>query len=356
LCLLSLLVALPISARERAGFRVERHLLLPDVATRRDLGDEDLIGTIAAVVGTPERLAALYLLAIADAEATGPHAWTPWRRTLVRELVRKLRTVLERGEMTAGAAERLDRVRDELRAALRGEDPAAVEAFLDRVPPALLLVAGSERASELFALLASPIGATEVRAHAAPGPRSRIHRLVVVAADRPGLLSQVAGALSLAGLSILSAQVFTTEDDVAVDLFEVEGRFEGDVNEDRWSEFRSALQAAIEGRTSLEHRVADKRRYYPGPSPRTPVEVSVDNTASDFFTVIEVGAPDRLGLLFDVTRTLAELGLDVHLAKVATYGQRVIDAFYVRDAVGSKILDDAQRAAIERVLLERAAP
>jgi [protein-PII] uridylyltransferase len=111
----------------------------------------------------------------------------------------------------------------------------------------------------------------------------------------------------------------------------------------------------IDGTIALDHRVADKRKHYPAPTP-SPVRVTVDNDASDFFTVIEVGAPDRLGLLFDITRTLAELGLDVHLAKVATYGERVIDAFYVRDAVGSKILDPAQRSAIERVLVERATP
>ncbi|MEX0754439.1 MAG: ACT domain-containing protein [Actinomycetota bacterium] len=339
-----------------ATFIVERHLLLPDTATRRDLGDEDLILSVAATVETPERLAALYLLAIADAGATGPHAWTPWRRTLVRELVRKVRHVLDRGEITADTAERLAASANVIRSLLTDEDPAGVEAFLDRMPPAYLSVVEPEQAAAHFRLLASPVGANEVRTHAEPGPRPQIHRLAVVALDRHGLLSLVAGALSLAGLSILSAQVFTTDDDVAVDLFEVEGRFEGDLGEERWREFRATLRAAIEGRTSLEHRVADKRRHYPVPRPRTPVEVVVDNAASDFFTVIEVGAPDRVGLLYDITRTLAELGLDVHLAKVATYGERVIDAFYVRDTIGRKIVEDAERAAIERVLAERAAP
>ncbi len=83
------------------------------------------------------------------------------------------------------------------------------------------------------------------------------------------------------------------------------------------------------------------------------MRVSVDNGASDFFTVVEVGAADRLGLLFDVTRTLAELGLDVHLAKVATYGVRVVDAFYVRDVLGRKLEDPGAIAALERALVER---
>jgi [protein-PII] uridylyltransferase len=147
--------------------------------------------------------------------------------------------------------------------------------------------------------------------------------------------------------------VFTTDDGVAVDLFEIEGAFETDVGEERWREFRTTLRKAIEGRLSLDHRVREKRRHYPVPRRDVPVRVEVDNHASDFFTVIEVGAPDRLGLLFDVTRTFGELQLDVHLAKVATFGARVVDSFYVRDDLGRKV-DDLERVReLERALRAR---
>jgi [protein-PII] uridylyltransferase len=177
----------------------------------------------------------------------------------------------------------------------------------------------------------------------------------VIAADRPGLLSWIAGSLSLAGLSILTAQVFTTQDDVAVDVFEVEGAFEAEVSEERWREFRSTLRKVLEGRLSLEHRVGQKRSHYPPPLDLD-VEVSVHNDVSDFFTVVEVGCPDRIGLLFDITATLAELHLDVHLAKVSTYGGRVVDAFYVRDELGQKIDGAAQISEIEQALTARLRP
>ena len=188
-------------------------------------------------------------------------------------------------------------------------------------------------------LLAPAVGSHEVRTHASDGSRADAYELAVVAADRPGLLSMIAGALSLSGLSILTAQVFTTDDGVAVDLFEIEWVFEPEIGEVRWREFRTTLRKAIEGRLSLDHRVREKRRSYPEPPTGVPVRVEVDNEASDFFTVIEVGAPDRLGLLFDITRTFAELQLDVHLAKVATFGGRVVDAFYVRDELGRRVDD-----------------
>jgi [protein-PII] uridylyltransferase len=96
------------------------------------------------------------------------------------------------------------------------------------------------------------------------------------------------------------------------------------------------------------------RRHYPPPKVRTPVTVKADEDASDFSTVVEVGAPDRIGLLYDITRAFAEEGLDVHLAKVATFDGRVIDAFYVRDTLGRKIgVDDERLASVDRALRDR---
>ena len=337
------------ATRDLAAFMVAQHLLLPDTATRRDLTDDDLIFDVAAAIGTPSRLAALYLLAKADAAATGPAAWTPWRRSLVRELVAKVQRVFDRGEMGTELAERLaDRV-GRLRDLLADAPEAEVERFVLRMPRGYFLSVDPARAARHFAAIAPDVGSREVRAVTAPGTKPGTYELLVVAADRSGLLSWIAGALALAGLSILSAQVFTTEDGVAADLFEVEGAFEPEVGERRWREFRSTLRKAIEGQISLERRVAEKRRHYP-PRSESPVTVAVDNAASDFFTVIEVGAPDRIGLLHDITAALAELRLDVHLAKVTTYTGRVIDAFYVRDALGGKVIDPAQVREVESVV------
>jgi [protein-PII] uridylyltransferase len=290
-------------------------------------------------------------LARADAEATGPAAWTPWRATLVRELVAKVQHVLERGEMGAERAAELATRTDRVRQLLRGSPAGEIDRFLDRMPRGYLLTVEPERVARHVGTIAPPVGAREVRAVHADGDRAGASELLVVARDRPGLLSWIAGSLSLAGLSILSAQVFTTIDGVAVDLFAVEGVWEEEVSERRWREFRGMLRRAVDGTISLESRVNEKRRWYPAPDEAVPVTVAVDNDASDFATVIEVGAPDRLGLLYDITRTFADLGLDVHLAKVATYEGRVVDSFYVREAGGAKLGDDP--AEVERAIRRR---
>lgn len=334
-------------------FLVREHLLLSDTATRRDLEDENLVLDVAARVGSEDRLAALYLLTEADAQATGPHAWTPWRATLVRELVAKVQHVLERGDMAPQMAERLDERVSAVRGALAGEDRATVDRFLARMPRGYLLAVPADRAARHFHLLSSDLGALEVRTLPEPGSRPRHHALMVAARDRPGLLARIAGALSLSGLSILSAQVFTTEDGLAVDLFELEPSFAEDVTEERWRRFRTTLRHALEGRLSLEYRFRERRRHYPAPREDLPVKVVVDDAASDFFTVVEVGAPDRIGLLFDIASVLHELQLDVHVAKVATFGARVVDAFYVRDVLGRKVRDPDQRDEIVRAITAR---
>jgi [protein-PII] uridylyltransferase len=340
--------------RDLVAFLVARHLLLSDTATRRDLTEENLILDVAAAVGTPERLAALYLLAKADAEATGPAAWTPWRRTLIHELVAKVQHVLERGAMGTEIAEDLAVRVDRVRELLEREPSDDVEGFLARVPRAYLLAVEPERVARHYPTIQPPVGALDVRAVHLEGGRAGTYELLVVARDRAGLLSWIAGSLALAGLSILTAQAFTTDDGVAIDRFEVEGVWEPEVPDRRWREFRGVLRRAVDGSISLERRVEEKRRWYPPPAVSTPVSVVVDDGASDFATVIEVGAPDRLGLLYDITRTLSELGLDVHLATVATYEGRVVDSFYVRDDLGRKFTGDP--SAVERELRNRLEP
>jgi [protein-PII] uridylyltransferase len=245
---------------------------------------------------------------------------------------------------------RMERARE----LLSSEQPEAVDGYLERLPrPYLLAISPEDVAAHFNLLSSSPVGSTEVRTAARAGSRRGTWELAVVAADRPGLLARMAGSLALAGLSILSAQAFTTEDGVAIDLFVVEPAFHGDIDEERWRIVRHSLRKALEGRLSLEYRVREKRRHYPGPPAEVPMEVRVLNDVSDFATVVEVEAPDRLGLLFDLARTFEELRLDVSLAKVATYGPRVVDAFYVRDLYGEKIEDPEHAEEIRRAILSR---
>ncbi len=325
------------ATRDLAGFMVAQHLLLPDTATRRDLTDDDLILDVAAAIGTPSRLAALYLLAKADAAATGPAAWTPWRRSLIRELVAKVQRVFDRGEMGMELAERLadrvGRLRDLLdrRARGRGRAVRAADAArllperrtrprrpaLRRHRPRRRVARGARRdgAGNEAGDLRAPRGGRPTGRVCSRGSPERWRSRACRSSARRSSPRRTASRPTCSRSRAPSSRRWGSDAGAS-------------------SAPRCARRSRGRSRSSAGWR---RSAATTRPDPTTPVTVAVDNAASDFFTVIEVGAPDRIGLLHDITAALAELRLDVHLAKVTTYTGRVIDAFYVRDALGGKV-------------------
>jgi [protein-PII] uridylyltransferase len=275
---------------------VRHHLLLPDVATRRDLDDPATIAAVAEAVGDRDTLGLLRVLTVADSRATGPAAWSPWKAGLVDDLAERVDRLLA-GEATPVP-----------------EFPAPADlALLDRArAQGRLLVEGN-------------------------GNRAR-----VAAADRPGLFCHVAGILALHGLDVLAARAWSTDDGMAVEDFQVAPAFG---RRPDWGAVEADVARALAGALSLEAALAARARQYAGRAgaaaaspPRT--DVAVENGASDTATVVDVRAPDRIGTLYRITRALADLGLDIRHAKVATIGHEVVDAFYVVDGQGAKVAED----------------
>lgn len=335
---------------------VRNHLLLSETATRRDIGDESLIVEIAEKIGSERRLGMLFLLSVADALATGPTAWSPWKATLVSRLFTRINLLLERGELVGVGASATARKRsEELRAALSDYPEALVEAHLANMPRAWLLSMPVPDLVKQSTLMMDPPLGDEIVVHPEAQTSSGIWEVVVLARDRPGLFSKVAGALALHGLNVLGAQIFTREDGVALEVFRVEAIGN---EEHRFERMARDAQLALRGRLSLDLRLSDKRREYAGrigKGKREPPRVIVDNFATDFYTVIEVHTTDRVGLLYTITRALSDLELDIHIAKVSTYAEDVVDVFYVRDLDGQKISDPDHVREIERTILHRLA-
>lgn len=286
---------------------VRNHLLLADVATRRDLDDPVTIDTVADAVGDRSALALLAALTEADSMATGPAAWGPWKAGLVADLVRR-------------TEERLSGV--------------------ETVGRSAVLV--TDRHRQLM-VQAERLGRTVVAAD----PPS----VTVVARDRPGLLAAVTGVLALQGLDVRSADA-GGEEGFAVEVFTVEparGRWPD------WQRVGDEVDAVLRGTLPLADRLRDRDRTYARRRPRAahqgPVSVAVDNGASATSTVVDVRAPDRVGLLHKITSALFAEGLDVTAARVSTLGDEVVDAFYVCDSAGGgKLLDPGRRARLEQAV------
>jgi [protein-PII] uridylyltransferase len=280
------------------------HLLLADVATRRDLDDPATVEAVAAALGTRDVLQLLAALTEADSLATGPAAWSDWKAGLVRALVTRVDHVLGGG---------------------RAADVA--DAF--PTPDQRVLIKSGEQT-----LLADG------------------DRLTVVAPDRPGLFSRVAGVLSLHGLGILDAAV-GGEDGWALEVFRVQSSFGPTFS---WDKVLADLEAALAGRLAIRARLADRVRTYgvrrgPPVADEVEPEVRIDLEASPVATVVEVHARDGLGILYRITGALADLDLDIVSAKVQTLGADVVDSFYVRSSGGAKPTDPAVLAEVERALL-----
>jgi [protein-PII] uridylyltransferase len=279
----------------------------------------------------------LYLLTIGDSLATGPAAWSTTKALLVRDLFVKVAAAIERGEARAVAADRRD-------ALVRLVGDEAATGLLARLPEEYVL-AFDETTMAAHADLLAARSAVHCEAH-----DDRIS-VTVVARDRPGLLVTLAGALTLGGLDVLEAHLFTTTDGFGLDVFRAAdpfGRFD-----DGGARVTQAIEAALAGEIDLAEKVAARGRAYQTREPSGPIEIDVDVDESDTDTVVEVHADDDVGLLFRIASALAALDLDVRVAKVATLGRRVVDVFYVRDAKGQKIDAPDAVQALREALTDR---
>lgn len=338
-------IGLDIESTGTVVWLVLHHLLLADTATRRDLAEETTIARVANLAGTANRLRLLYLLTIGDSLATGAAAWGQAKAALVRELFVKASVLLERGEAGTGQAA-------EVRAALAeriGAD-AATE-FLDSMPTGYSLAFEASVMERHRALMdADPVALEMAR-----GVEGLVE-CTVVAPDRVGLLSLVAGVLAVSGFVVREAAVFTRTDGVALEVFRGLDRFDRFGEEEGVEAARDTLRDALAGDIDLDARVSEHvSRYHKAVSDTKPTEIMIDLEASDFATVVEVRAGDRVGLLYNLTAALTEIGLDVTIAKVATLGEEVIDTFYVVDPQVGKFTDAATLERVHSTLERRVA-
>jgi [protein-PII] uridylyltransferase len=335
-------------------FLVAHHLTMSHIAQRRDIDDPKTIEDFAATVGDPQRLRMLYLLTYADMRAVGPGVLTGWQAVILHELY--ARTL---ARLTGGRIEKPNRVRltERLREAMHGEMPLqAVKAHVALVPDRYLASTNVQRMAAHLRLVqrleAAPI-ATELFHHPDLGSSD----VVVVTRDLPGLFSLIAGTLAAHGINIISAQIATRADGIAIDTFQVnDPAGEAVQSPAQWARTLDALRAVLAKEQTVD-ALLERRRA--GARTREAVlsrpKIAIDNALSDDHTVIEVKCPDRVGLLYLITRALSGLGLDIASARIATEIDQALDTFYVHDRDGRKVVGadaiDRVRETLEQALV-----
>jgi [protein-PII] uridylyltransferase len=352
---LGLRLGLTPSETETAAWLVEHHLSMSLFAQSRDLNDPKTLRDFAALVQSRERLKLLLLLTVADIRAVGPGVWTGWKGQLLRTLYFETEPLLGGGHTALSRTERVARAQDALRERLAGWPKDSLERFIDRHYPSYWLRTDLDVIAEHAKLLHDAAAqAKPIVTHIATDAFRGVTEITLLAPNHPRLLAMVAGACTGAGANIVDAQISTTRDGMALDTIHLEREFDHAEDEERRAKkIAVTIERLLRGDARLAEVVLTKRKPKPRLSAFTvEPQVVIDNTLSDALTVIEINGLDRPGLLYDVTREISDLNLDITSAHIATFGEKAVDVFYVTDLTGKKITSKSRESAIRERLLK----
>ncbi len=332
---------------ETVAWLVRTHLSMSATAFKRDLSDFKTILDFAEQVQSPERLRLLLVLTVVDIRAVGPGIWNGWKRQLLSTLYEAAEEVLRLGHKQRGRKERITAKQAALGTALGLSDPK-MATYRRRFPESYWIAEADDvilsNANQLAAMGDQPLS---VEATVYPARGATL--VTIMMADHPGLFFRMAGAIHLAGGSIIDARVHTTRDGMAVDNFLVQDPLGRPFDEaSQLSRLEIAIGDVLAGQKRMIDGLAAR------PLPRTRAEaftvnpnVLIDNRASNRYTVVEVNAQDRPALLYELAHALFQAKVTLHSAHIATYGERAVDTFYVTDLTGDKIVSEARLADIE---------
>ncbi|MEM6387792.1 MAG: [protein-PII] uridylyltransferase [Pseudomonadota bacterium] len=335
---------------ETVEWLVRYHLLMSDMAQKRDLSDPRTVRDFAKAVKNKERLDLLTVLTVCDIRGVGPGTWNNWKAELLRSLYRATATALEHGLEAVNREGREKEAKKALRAALSDWETAALRTETARhygpywqgIPTATHVV---------FANLLKDITDTDIRLDLKPDEDRDATRVCFALADHPGIFSRLTGALALVGANVVDARTFTSSDGYATAVFWVQDGDGHPYEAARLPRLKSTIEKTLRGevlpRVSLVDRDRLKKREQ---AFKVPTSISFDNDGSDIFTIIEVDTRDRAGLLYDLARALSEANVIVNSAVIATYGEQVVDTFYVKDMFGLKFHAKSKQRMLEQKL------
>ena len=339
---------------ESVAWLVENHLAMSRAAFKRDLNDPKTIADFAELVQSPERLRLLLCLTAADIRAVGPRVWNGWKASLLREIYHLTEERLSGASDTEIRDARAGNAKHALGEALSDWPKDVLEAHLARGHPRYWLAFDTESLVRQARLTREADAAERpLTVDTQVDSWHAVTEVTVYTPDHPGLFSRITGALSLSGANIVDARINTFNDGMALDVFQVQDAEGGAFDrKEKLARLSVLIERALAGRSRPDLELAEP----PAIPSRTrvfhvPPRVLIENAASRTYTVVEVNGRDRPGLLFDITRALTGLGLQIANAKISTYGVRVVDVFYVRDVFGMKVEHEGKLEQIRETLM-----
>jgi [protein-PII] uridylyltransferase len=335
---------------ETVEWLVRYHLLMSDMAQKRDIGDPRTLRDFAKAVKTRKRLDLLTVLTVCDIRGVGPGTWNNWKAMLLRQLYKQTADAMDAGLESINRENRREDATQALRDRLADWSPAALDHETSRhyapywqgLPTDTHLV---------FARLLQGLGDSEIRIDLHPDADRDATRACFALADHPGIFSRLAGALALVGANVVDARTYTSKDGYATAVFwvqDIEGR---PYEVSRLPRLRQMIDRTLKGEVVAREALKDRDKLKKRDRAfRFPTHITFDNEGSEIYTIIEVDTRDRPGLLYDLTRTLAANNIYIASAVIATFGAQVVDSFYVKDMFGLKLHQKHKQEALDRKL------
>ncbi len=353
--------------RDTLAFLVHKHLNMNHIAFRRDFTNPGTLVEFSRLVGSAERLRMLYVLTAADLSAVGPGVWTDWKAEVLAELFDRTMLMLSGKPYAYQEEQRLQlikqKVHDTLSPPNKKKSASVSEDWINQQLNSLPVHYLSGTAPERIALDMGIVrtyqpGDIQVDGEFLPDTATVAYRIITHENSTSGCFHKSAGVLTAKGLEILAAQICTSRDGIVIDGFQVRDRdFSGPVPRARIDEVSAALREVLSGKLEVAQMFRKHRRFthqrVARPLSDLPTRVVIDTQSSDDYTVIDIFAHDRPGLLYAISRTIFELGLSVVLAKISTHLDQVVDVFYVADQAGGKVVDENRLREIETRLMTR---
>ncbi len=338
---------LSTSEIDLVAWLVRFHLEMSDAAQKRDLSDPKTIADFAELVGNKERLDLLTILTVCDIRGVGPTTWNNWKAMLLRELhALTSKALTQDGAVDSIAAQEEQAVRA-LRSRLKDWPEAELDREVTRHYPEYWIGLPTDVHIEIAEILKEEIGDTPKIKFATDEDRGAT-RVTFAMPDHPGLFARICGAISLSGANIVDARTYTSSDGIATAVFWVQDHQGNCYAPSRQEVLKrntlKILHGEIIARRVLSQKSKIKKRER---AFRVATKVKFDNEGSRLFTIIEIETRDRIGLLHDITRSLAAANIYISSAIVATYGEEAVDSFYVKDLFGLKITSASKQKAIE---------
>ena len=343
-------LGLTVDETETVEWLVRHHLLMSDMAQKRDIGDPRTVRDFAKAVKTRKRLDLLTVLTVCDIRGVGPGTWNNWKAMLLRRLYLETELALEGGLESVNRENRMDEAKRLLGEALADWEPGALRNELARHYPPYWQGLLTD-AHLVFAKLLRDLHEAQIHIDLHPEPQRDATRACFAMVDHPGIFSRLAGSLALVGANVVDARTYTSKDGYATAVFWVQDAEGRPYEVARLPRLRQMIERTLKGEVKARDALKDRDRVKKRERAfRFPTHIVFDNEGSEIYTIIEVDTRDRPGLLFDLTRTLATSNIYIASAVIATYGAQVVDTFYVKDMFGLKLHAKSRQESLERKL------